>query len=42
MKILNPKLGMRNFSSPARADGWQAQLSGTRKEGSVDCIAGIS
>ncbi|HZL76220.1 MAG TPA: SUMF1/EgtB/PvdO family nonheme iron enzyme [Bacteroidales bacterium] len=24
---------------PARADGWPAQLSGTRKEGSVDCIA---
>jgi gamma-glutamyl hercynylcysteine S-oxide synthase len=24
---------------PARADGWQAQLSGSRKEGSIDCIA---
>jgi len=36
---IKPETGNEKLFIPARADGWQAQLSGTRKEGSVDCIA---
>lgn len=36
---IKPETGNDKLFIPARADGWQSQLSGTRKEGSVDCIA---
>jgi gamma-glutamyl hercynylcysteine S-oxide synthase len=36
---IKPDMENGKLFIPARADGWQAQFSGSRKEGSVDCIA---
>jgi formylglycine-generating enzyme required for sulfatase activity len=36
---IRPEQENNKLYIPVRADGWPAQFSGTRKEGSVDCIA---
>jgi gamma-glutamyl hercynylcysteine S-oxide synthase len=40
-EIINPEISNRDIYIRASADGWDSSLSGTRREGSVDCIAAL-